>query len=176
MLRKVLETGEAGGKAASSLSTAISVGVRFTDVPGDFRFHAVDGKPRFETGKADEPRDQPGRARREGTLPSPRRAAVPFPGAARWATGPRFHLASEQRWVRYRCTSWMLIAPSPTAEATRLIEPCRTSPAANTPGRLVSSGSGGRAGRSSPAATARSWPVRMKPWESRWMLVGSHWV
>ena len=38
--------------------------------------------------------------------------------------------------------SWIwriAIAPSPTAEATRLTEPLRTSPAANTPGRLVSS-------------------------------------
>jgi len=42
-------------KAASSLSKAVSVGVRFSDVPGDFRFHAVDGKPRFEPGEADEP-------------------------------------------------------------------------------------------------------------------------
>jgi len=55
MLRQLLETSEAGRKAASSLSKAVSVGVRFTDVPGDFRFHAVDGKPRFEPGKADEP-------------------------------------------------------------------------------------------------------------------------
>jgi hypothetical protein len=30
------------------------------------------------------------------------------------------------------------VAPSPTAEATRLIEPCRTPPAANTPGTLAS--------------------------------------
>ncbi len=30
------------------------------------------------------------------------------------------------------------IAPSPTAEATRFIESSRTSPAANTPGTLVS--------------------------------------
>src|SRR2546422_10038912 len=42
-------------QAASSLSKAVSVGFRFTDVPGEFRFHAVDGKPRFEPGKADEP-------------------------------------------------------------------------------------------------------------------------
>jgi hypothetical protein len=38
--------------------------------------------------------------------------------------------------------SWiwrMAIDPSPTADATRLTEPLRTSPAANTPGRLVSS-------------------------------------
>jgi len=38
--------------------------------------------------------------------------------------------------------SWiwrMAIDPSPTADATRLTDPLRTSPAANTPGRLVSS-------------------------------------
>ena len=37
--------------------------------------------------------------------------------------------------------SWIwriAIDPSPTADATRLTEPLRTSPAANTPGRLVS--------------------------------------
>src|SRR4051812_15135637 len=36
------------------------------------------------------------------------------------------------------------MAPSPTAEATRLMEPRRTSPATNTPGSLDSSGSGAR--------------------------------
>ena len=36
------------------------------------------------------------------------------------------------------------MAPSPTAEATRLIDPCRRSPAANTPGMLVSSSKGAR--------------------------------
>ncbi len=36
----------------------------------------------------------------------------------------------------------MTAAPSPTADAIRLTDPRRTSPAANTPGRLVSSGSG----------------------------------
>ena len=80
---------------------------------------------------------------------------------------------------RYSWTSWMAVAPSPTAEATRLMDRCRTSPAANTPGTLVSSGSGGRfsgqpAG-SSPAR-CRSWPVRMKPWSSRSMLPGSQVV
>ena len=34
--------------------------------------------------------------------------------------------------------------PSPTAAATRLVERCRTSPAANTPGTLVSRKAGGR--------------------------------
>lgn len=55
----------------------------------------------------------------------------------------------------------------PTAEATRLTEPQRTSPAAKTPGRLVSSRNGGR-----PAVRQRSVscvvggssvPVRTKP-------------
>ena len=39
--------------------------------------------------------------------------------------------------VRYSWTDRMLTPPSPTAEAMRLTEPCRTSPAANTPGTLV---------------------------------------
>ena len=50
-------------------------------------------------------------------------------------------------------TSCTAIAPSPTAVAQRLVEPERTSPAAKTPGRLVSSRC------SAPAAA----PVRMKP-------------
>ena len=45
---------------------------------------------------------------------------------------------------KYSCTNWTAIAPSPTAEATRLTDPDRTSPAANTPGRLVSSRNGCR--------------------------------
>lgn len=36
-------------------------------------------------------------------------------------------------------TSFAAIDPSPTADATRLMEPCRTSPAASTPGIVVSS-------------------------------------
>jgi hypothetical protein len=36
------------------------------------------------------------------------------------------------------------IAPSPTLEATRLTEPCRTSPAAKIPGTLVSRKKGSR--------------------------------
>ena len=45
---------------------------------------------------------------------------------------------------RYSCTNWTAIEPSPTAEATRLTEPERTSPAAKTPRRLVSSRNGWR--------------------------------
>ena len=40
--------------------------------------------------------------------------------------------------ARYRCTNITAIAPSPTADAQRLTEPWRTSPAAKRPGMLVS--------------------------------------
>lgn len=67
------------------------------------------------------------------------------------------------------------MAPSPTAEATRLIDPLLTSPAANTPGQLVSSSSGGWwpvTGRTlAGAERTASAPVRMKPRSSsaRWV-------
>src|SRR2546427_12682974 len=39
---------------------------------------------------------------------------------------------------KYSWTSWIAVAPSPTADATRLTERQRASPTANTPGMLVS--------------------------------------
>src|SRR5271155_3909015 len=48
--------------------------------------------------------------------------------------------ALSPRSARKTCSSATTCAPSPTAAATRLTEPERTSPIANTPGRLVSSG------------------------------------
>src|SRR5258708_11372649 len=42
--------------------------------------------------------------------------------------------------ARKACSAATTCAPSPTAAATRLTDPARTSPIANTPGRLVSSG------------------------------------
>lgn len=54
-LRRFFETSEASRRAASSLKKAAEVGVRFTDVPGDYRFHAVDGRPVFESGRAMDP-------------------------------------------------------------------------------------------------------------------------
>src|ERR1700730_15770556 len=48
------------------------------------------------------------------------------------------------RSFKYSCTNWTDMAPSPTAEATRFTEPEPTSPAANTPARLVSSRNGWR--------------------------------
>ena len=56
------------------------------------------------------------------------------------------------------------MAPSPMAAAQRLTDPQRTSPAANTPGRLVSSGSGSRdSGQSLPGPRATSLPVTRYP-------------
>src|SRR5437588_1636816 len=74
------------------------------------------------------------------------------------------------RGLAYSCNTWwmaaMAIDPSPTAEAARLTLPLRTSPTANTPGRLVSSRWGGRAsGQCAAARTSgeRSGPVLMNP-------------
>src|ERR1700686_4315543 len=50
------------------------------------------------------------------------------------------------------------MAPSPTADATRLTEPCRTSPAANEPGTLVSKKKGVRASGQHSG---------VRPWRSR---------
>src|ERR1700740_1120055 len=58
------------------------------------------------------------------------------------------------------------IDPSPTADATRLMLPPRTSPTANTPGRLVSSKYGGRVrGQCAELRSSgdRTGPVLMKP-------------
>src|SRR5258708_21247076 len=64
------------------------------------------------------------------------------------------------------CTEAIALAPSPVAAATRFIEPERTSPTANTPGTLVSNGSGVRptSAQAGPRSALFSWTsVRMKP-------------
>jgi hypothetical protein len=66
--------------------------------------------------------------------------------------------------------------PSPTAAAQRLTEPERTSPAAKTPGRLVSSGAGRRLFSRHAAASATSAPVLMKPLSSLSFSGGNHSV
>ena len=58
------------------------------------------------------------------------------------------------------------MAPSPTAEATRFIESRRTSPAAKTPGTLVSSANGLRSSGQT-IESGRSGPVSTKPRSSR---------
>src|ERR1700730_11482221 len=63
-------------------------------------------------------------------------------------------------------TEAVALAPSPVAAATRFIEPEWTSPTANTPGMLVSNGSGRRPGvaQAGPRSSPVSWTsVRMKP-------------
>src|SRR5213592_3269087 len=70
--------------------------------------------------------------------------------------------------LAYSCCTWctaaIAIDPSPTADATRFKLPARTSPIANTPGRLVSSRWGARASGHCAAASSsgdRSGPVLM---------------
>ena len=55
VLRRFFETSESARKAASHLKAPAEVGVRFTDVAGEYRFTLVDSKPRFLDGKAIDP-------------------------------------------------------------------------------------------------------------------------
>jgi hypothetical protein len=55
VLQRFFETSESARRAATSLKKAAEVAVRFTDVPGDFYFKVIDGKPRFITGAAGDP-------------------------------------------------------------------------------------------------------------------------
>ena len=67
-------------------------------------------------------------------------------------------------------------APSPTAKATRLVVLLRTSPAAKTPGQVVSTVQGSRFVRGQRSDCAASAPVRMKFLESTAMLGGNQSV
>src|SRR5216684_560475 len=89
-----------------------------------------------------------------------------------------FHVLTLYSSAKARWTRWMAMAPSPTAEATRFTLPERTSPTANTPGRLVSSIWGGRASVHSadPDAESSSRPVTMNPLASRARQPRSHSV
>jgi len=55
VLQRFFETSESARKAAAHLKPAAQVGVRFTDVPGDFHFALIEGKPRFLDGAAKDP-------------------------------------------------------------------------------------------------------------------------
>src|SRR5262249_26462212 len=68
-----------------------------------------------------------------------------------------------------RWTNEMAIDPSPTADATRLMLPQRTSPTANTPGSEVSRRCGERSSGQLAAASSfadRSGPVLTNPFSS----------
>src|ERR1044071_1948411 len=66
--------------------------------------------------------------------------------------------------------------PSPTAAAQRLTEPERTSPAANTPGRLVSIAPGARSIFCHAEDCDTFAPVRTNPLSSRSISLGSQLV
>ena len=71
---------------------------------------------------------------------------------------------AQKRIPMAECTDRTELAPSPTAEATLFMLPCRTSPAAKTAGTLVSNGRGGRssAAQVGPSLPGSSWTsVRM---------------
>src|SRR5947209_19826740 len=55
VLQRFFETSESARKAAAHLKAAAEVGVKFTDVAGEYRFTLVDGKPRFLDGRAKDP-------------------------------------------------------------------------------------------------------------------------
>jgi hypothetical protein len=55
VLQRFFESSESARRASSHLKKAAEVGVRFTDVPGDFHFKLVDGKPRFMSGAPADP-------------------------------------------------------------------------------------------------------------------------
>src|SRR5215217_3718081 len=81
--------------------------------------------------------------------------------------------------ARYRWTNETAIAPSPTPEATRFTEPCRTSPTTKIPGTLVSNNPGSRStchplGRF--PSRIRSGPESMNPSSSRSTTFASHAV
>jgi hypothetical protein len=94
--------------------------------------------------------------------------------ALRRCEGPAFggqtHIS-----LRTSCTNWTAMAPSPTAEATRLTEPDLTSPAAKTPGRVVSRRNGERFGVQR-GDWIRNGPVRTNPFSSRSISDGSQSV
>ena len=55
VLQRFFESSESARRASSHLKKAAQVGVRFTDVPGDFCFRVVDGAPRFLASPPDDP-------------------------------------------------------------------------------------------------------------------------
>ena len=79
---------------------------------------------------------------------------------------PRASFTRSQHWAypaRYSWINEIAMLPSPTLLATRLIDPLRTSPAQKMPGKLVSSGNGGRRSRLGRSEC----PVQIKPFWSR---------
>jgi len=55
VLQRFFETSRSAHRAASHLKPAAEVGVKFTDLPGHYRFTLVEGKPRFLDGTPKDP-------------------------------------------------------------------------------------------------------------------------
>src|SRR6478752_6725243 len=87
----------------------------------------------------------------------------------------RFGVARFHETLSAWCTEAITIEPSPTAEATRLIDPDRTSPTAKMPGQLVASGSA-NAWEDAGSSEAADIPVRTNPLSSKATQVVSHSV
>ena len=78
---------------------------------------------------------------------------------------------------KYSWTSWIAVAPSPTADATRLTERQRATPTANTPGMLVSKKKGSRSSLHPLGGwpeRSKSRPVKIYPLASISMVPASH--
>src|SRR5437660_12571340 len=69
-------------------------------------------------------------------------------------------------FARYWCTICTVMDPSPTADATRLMEEWRVSPAANTPGMMLSKINGSR-------SSFQLWGGR-RPWAEAHPSADSH--
>src|SRR3569623_685540 len=87
---------------------------------------------------AAQPQMDPGAADLQAFLAAARAGRDLVDRRAVWAVGPASAPVARAAMAAWICAT--TAAPSPTAAATRLVEPARTSPIANTPGRLVSSG------------------------------------
>ena len=87
----------------------------------------------------------------------------------------RFGVARFHKTASAWCTEATTIAPSPTAEATRLIDPDRTSPTAKTPAQLVASGCD-NAWEDAGSSETADVPVRTNPLSSKATARLSHSV
>ena len=141
------------------------------------RLHPLAGTPGMKRGKSPVTRSLPYSTPERRIWPSPPHVRTAF--ASSILRKPHLeplygqHIAVSQSKPReYPVAHVTARAPSPTANATRLVEPLRTSPAAMTPGHVVSTVQGSRSVRGQRSERAASAPVRMKPLESTAMLWG----
>ena len=150
-----------------------------------FRKRLLEGLPQAIPFAAPLPPERPSAECRRSRARRPRPMPGPFPSRARCcdrsgglpAVSVRrpapccpsidMSLENQIRIESRRCTQVTANEPSPTANPTRLVEPLRISPAANTPGIVVSSGQGSRSGSGHRPERSTSEPVNKYPLSSR---------